>query len=238
MALARLVMKNLEQRALSSGGGSLQKQYQYKRLSDKINNNEKLVARFSSGVGDKVKSEGSSEVAVSEGNNNSKKSRLLPKRRGRRWLSRNLDRDFSPTPFGLFPPSLGNALMQATENMNKLFENMNLTPWSLTGRVRESDNHYKLKYDMPGIPKENVNITIGDGVLTIKGEHKEEKGDDDDDDDNNEYWSSYGYYNTSMVLPDDAKVDEIKAELKDGVLVVTIPRSEKVKEDVKHVNVE
>lgn len=116
--------------------------------------------------------------------------------------------------------------MQATENMN-------LTPWSLTGRVKESDNHYKLKYDMPGIPKENVNITVGDGVLTIKGEHKE-------DDDSNEYWSSssYGYYNTSMVLPDDAKVDEIKAELKDGVLVVTIPRCEKVKEDVKHVNVD
>jgi len=138
----------------------------------------------------------------------------------------------------LFPSGLGNALIQATENINKLFNNMNLTPWSLSGRVKESDNHYKLKYDMPGIPKENVNITIGDGVLTIKGEHKEEKEEGDDDD--NEYWSSssYGYYNTSLVLPDDAKVDEIKAELKDGVLSVTIPRSEKPKKDVKQVNVE
>ncbi|MCI48620.1 26.5 kDa heat shock protein mitochondrial, partial [Trifolium medium] len=79
-------------------------------------------------------------------------------------------------------------------------------------------------------------ITIGDGVLTIKGEHKEEK--EDNDDDHHEYWSSYGYYNTSLVLPDDAKVDEIKAELKDGVLIVTIPRSEKPNKDVKHVNVE
>lgn len=96
MALARLAMKNLQQKVLLSGGGSLQKQYKWWS-----NNNEKLVARFSSGVGDKVKSEGS-EVAVSEGNNNSKKSRLLPKRRGRRWLSRNLDRDFPPTPFGIF----------------------------------------------------------------------------------------------------------------------------------------
>lgn len=229
MALARLALRNLQQRVLS--GGSLQKQ-------NRLSNNNELVARFATtAVGDKGKSEGS-EVAVSEGNND-KKSKLFPRRRGRRWLSRNVDRDFLPAPFELFPSGLGNALMQATENINKLFNNMNLTPWSLSGRVKESDNHYKLKYDMPGIPKENVNITIGDGVLTIKGEHKEEKEEGGDDDDN-EYWSSssYGYYNTSLVLPDDAKVDEIKAELKDGVLIVTIPRSEKPKKDVKQVNVE
>lgn len=136
-----------------------------------------------------------------------------------------------------FPSGLGNALMQATENINRLFENMNLTPWSLSGRVKEKDDHYKLRYDMPGIAKEDVKITIDDGVLTIKGEHKEEKEERDDDDD--EYWSSssYGYYNTTLVLPDDAKADEIKAELKDGVLTVTIPRTEKPKKDVKRVTV-
>ncbi|KAH1085135.1 hypothetical protein GLYMA_07G030800v4 [Glycine max] len=82
--------------------------------------------------------------------------------------------------------------------------------------------------------KEDVKITIDDGVLTIKGEHKEEKDDD-------EHWSStssYGYYNTSLLLPDDAKADDIKAELKDGVLTVTIPRTEKPKKDVKQVTVE
>lgn len=89
---------------------------------------------------------------------------------------------------------------------------------------------------MPGIAKEDVKITIDDGMLTIKGEHKEEKEEGDDD----EYWSSssYGYYNTSLVLPDDAKGDEIKAELKDGVLTVTIPRTEKPKKDVKQVIVQ
>lgn len=126
--------------------------------------------------------------------------------------------------------------MQASNNINRLFENMNLTPWSLTsGRVKEKDDHYKLRYEMPGIAKEDVKITIDDdGVLTIKGEHKEEKDDD-------EHWSStssYGYYNTSLLLPDDAKADDIKAELKDGVLTVTIPRTEKPKKDVKQVTVE
>lgn len=88
---------------------------------------------------------------------------------------------------------------------------------------------------MPGIAKEDVKITIDDdGVLTIKGEHKEEKDDDE------QYWSSssYGYYNTSLILPDDAKADDIKAELKDGVLTLIIPKTQNPQKDVKQVTIE
>lgn len=125
--------------------------------------------------------------------------------------------------------------MQATENINRLFNNLDLTPSQLMGRVKEQDDCYKLRYDVPGLSKEDVKITIDDGVLTIKGEHKEEEEEGSDD----EYWSarSYGYYNTSLVLPDDAKVDEIKADLKDGVLSVIIPRTEQTKKDVKEVQI-
>ena len=103
------------------------------------------------------------------------------------------------------------------------------------GRVKEQDDCYKLRYDVPGLTKEDVKITIDDGVLTIKGEHKEEEEEGSDD----EHWSarSYGYYNTSLVLPVDAKVDEIKAELKDGVLSIIIPRTEQPKKDVKEVQI-
>ncbi|XP_061340041.1 26.5 kDa heat shock protein, mitochondrial isoform X2 [Gastrolobium bilobum] len=219
MALARLALKNLQQRVSTSSSLIGYDCVQKHRWGNE------LLKRFTTAASDKGKSEGT-EVAVSEG----KKSRLFPRRKGRRWLWRNNDRDFSPALNGL-----GNALMQATENINRLFENMNLTPWSLSGHVKEREDHYKLRYDMPGIAKEDVKITIGDGVLTIKGEHKEEKEEGDDD----EYWSSssYGYYDTSLVLPDDAKVDEIKAELKDGVLTVTIPRTDKPKKEVKQVTV-
>ncbi|KAK7294092.1 hypothetical protein RJT34_16975 [Clitoria ternatea] len=220
MALARLALKNLQQRVCGTDSSSLIGHGGVHKL-----------ARFATvAAGDK----GTSEVAVSEGK---KSNRLIPKRRGRRWLWRNNDPDFPPALNEFFPSGLGNALMQASENINRLFENMNLTPWSLSGRVKERDDHYKLRYDMPGVAKEDVKITIDDGVLTIKGEHKEEKEEGNDND--NEYWSSssYGYYNTSLVLPDDAKVDDIKAELKDGVLSVTIPRTDKPKKDVKHVTI-
>ncbi|XP_027344905.1 26.5 kDa heat shock protein, mitochondrial [Abrus precatorius] len=228
MALARLALKNLQQMvstssSLISHGGV----HQHKRRWG-----NEMLKRFATAASDMGRSEGS-EVAVSEGK---KSNRLFPRRRGRRWLWRNNDRDFSPALYEFFPSGLGNALMQASENINRLFENMNLTPWSLSGRVKERDDHYKLRYDMPGIAKEDLKITIDDGVLSIKGEHKEEKEEGDDD----EYWSSssYGYYNTSLLLPDDARADDIKAELKDGVLTVTVPRTGKPKKDVKQITVQ
>lgn len=134
----------------------------------------------------------------------------------------------------LFPSGLGNALVQATENINRLMEN--LTPSHLIGRAKEHDDSYKLRYHMPGLAKDDVKITVEDGVLNIKGEHKEEEEEGSDD----EFWSaaSYGYYNTSVALPEDAKVDEIMAEMKDGVLNIVIPKNEKANKDVKQVQVQ
>lgn len=125
--------------------------------------------------------------------------------------------------------------MQATENINRLFESLNVSPWTLSGRVKEHDECYKLRYEMPGLAKEDVKISVEDGVLTIKGEHKEEKEEESDD----EFLSSrsYGYYNTSLVLPEDAKPDGIKAQLKDGVLAITIPRTEKPHKETKEVQI-
>jgi HSP20 family protein len=121
--------------------------------------------------------------------------------------------------------------MQASENINRLFENINISPSTLGWRVKEKDGCYMLRFDMPGLAKEDLKVTIDDGVLTIKGERKEEKEEGSDE----ELW--YGYYNTSLMLPDDAKVEEVKAELKDGVLIITIPRTEEPKKDVKEVKV-
>ena len=125
--------------------------------------------------------------------------------------------------------------MQTTENINRLLDNLNISPWSLSGRVKAQKDSYKLRYDVPGLAKEDVKIIVHDGVLEIKGEQKDEDEEGSDD----EYWSSrsYGYYSTTLNLPDDAKVDDIKAELKDGVLSITIPKTDKPKREVKEVNI-
>lgn len=89
---------------------------------------------------------------------------------------------------------------------------------------------------MPGLGKEDVKITIEDGVLTIRGEHKEVDEEESDD----ELFSAvrYGYYDFTVILPEDAKSDEIKAEMKDGVLTIIIPRTETPKKDVKEVQID
>lgn len=115
----------------------------------------------------------------------------------------------------------------------------NLAPSQLMGRVKEQEDCYKMRFNVPGLGKEDVKVTVEDGFLTIKGEHKEKEEEESDDDD--VQWSGsrsyYGYYNTSILLPDDAKVDDIKAEMKNGVLTVVIPRTDKPKKDVKEVRV-
>ncbi|KAL0010671.1 hypothetical protein SO802_005779 [Lithocarpus litseifolius] len=237
MALARLALKNLQQRALASPSCaySLLGEVICERSVGGVHRQRwgnEIVRRFTTTASDKVAGEKTSDVAVAEGKT---KSKLFPRRQRRRWLWKNDDPDFVPALYEFFPSGLGNALMQATNNINKLFENLNITPWSLSRLIKVKDDYYKLHYEVPGLAKEDLKITVDDGVLRIKGEHKEEKEEDSDD----EYWSSrsYGYYNTSVFLPEDAKVDEIKAELKDGVLSITIPRAEKLKKEVKEINV-
>ncbi|KAM7483644.1 hypothetical protein LguiB_008227 [Lonicera macranthoides] len=228
MALSRLALKNLQYRLLVSPSPSLVSKTQILNYaSTGIRNFQKqkwsfeLPKRMLSTRATDEKS----EIAVSQGD---KKSKLFPRRNSDRGglLRNNLN--LVPSLSGL-----GNALMQATHNINKLFEN--LSPSRLIGRVKEKEDHYKLRYEVPGLAKEDVKIRVEDGVLRIIGEAKNEEEEESDDD----CWSSlsYGYYDSALVLPMDAKVDEIKAELKDGVLYITIPRIEKVKKDMKEVQV-
>lgn len=140
----------------------------------------------------------------------------------------------APTISGL--GSLSNALVQVSDNLNKLLEN--ISPSRLLGRVREHDKCYKLRFEVPGLSKDDLKITVEDRFLVITGERKEEDGEFDDDHRDGWYAQRYGYYNTSLLLPDDAKVDEIKAEVKNGLLYVTIPRTEPKKKNVHQVHIQ
>ncbi|KAG6410715.1 hypothetical protein SASPL_128781 [Salvia splendens] len=235
MALARLALKNLQQRA-SYSASLLAKNVTATAPPEK----QRLASQFLRGLSSTAeeKAAGGHEVAVQEGG---KKPKLSPRQRGRRGgnLWRRDGRDFVPALWGnteradMFPSGVGNALVQATENINRLLEN--IAPPQMLGRAREHEDSYKLQYQMPGVGKDEVKITVEDGVLSIRGEHKDQEEHDSDD----KSWSSssYGYYNTSLMLPEDAKLDEIKAEMKDGVLNIVIPKAQKANKDVKEVEV-
>jgi HSP20 family protein len=85
----------------------------------------------------------------------------------------------------------------------------------------------QVKVELPGVKKEDVQITLKDDVLTIKGEKKVEREEKDE----NRYYveRSYGSFSRTLTLPTPVKTDEIKAGFEGGILEITLPKDEKVK---------
>lgn len=100
--------------------------------------------------------------------------------------------------------------------------------------VSETDNEIIVKAAVPGVDKKDLNISILDNNLIIKGEVKREK-----EEKKKNYYKqeiAYGSFSRTIPLPAEVKVDEIKANMKNGVVTITIPKSEKAK--AKEITVE
>ncbi|KAK3224884.1 hypothetical protein Dsin_004746 [Dipteronia sinensis] len=146
-------------------------------------------------------------------------------RRSDRSVSRR--RDSSPGFFSdVFDPfSPPRSLNQMLNLMDQFMENPFLSgsPSSSTRRgwdVKEDDNTLLLRMDMPGISKDDVKISVQNNTLTIKGKAQAES----------ENKESARRYSSRIDLPPSLyKVDEIKAEMKNGVLKLVVP---KVKEEL------
>ncbi len=94
-----------------------------------------------------------------------------------------------------------------------------------TVNTREDEKAYYIEVDLPGVKKDDIHVDISDGVLTISGERKFKKEVKEKD-----YYkveSSFGKFERSFRLPEDVKEDDIKAETKDGVLNITLPKAKK-----------
>jgi len=94
--------------------------------------------------------------------------------------------------------------------------------------VKESDNEYRIRADLPGVKKEDLDISLQDGVLTINAEAKQEKKEEKEGRVIRQE-RRYGKFVRSMRLGDTVDADKIKAEYKDGVLDLVLPKTEKVK---------
>ncbi len=93
--------------------------------------------------------------------------------------------------------------------------------------VYEEKDSVVVKAELPGMKKEDVEVTLTGETLTIKGEKKEDKEVKEDD-----YYRrerSYGSFVRSVGLPCEVKSDEIKASFKDGVLEIRMPKTEEAK---------
>ena len=93
--------------------------------------------------------------------------------------------------------------------------------------VVEAENEIRVTVELPGMRSEDIDLDLENNVLTISGEKKEERREE------HETWHlserRYGKFSRSFVLPRDVEPDQIQARFDNGVLNVTIPKSEKAR---------
>ena len=106
-------------------------------------------------------------------------------------------------------------------------EEITLPEWMPPADITEDDKEYLIKAELPDMKKEDVKVIIEHGVLTMSGERKFDK-----EEKKKKYHRverGYGMFMRSFTLPDDADVNKIKADFKNGLLMVRVPKSEHAK---------
>lgn len=96
--------------------------------------------------------------------------------------------------------------------------------WSPVADISETGKEYLIKAELPEVRKEDVKITLDNGIITISGERRMEKEQQEANEIRVE--SFYGTFSRSFYLPENIDAKGIQAEAKDGVLKVRIPKTQ------------
>ena len=136
---------------------------------------------------------------------------LLPTLRRHDWLVRP-DRDFFDSFFDDF------RLPQMRDEDRA---------WMPVFDMSETDKELVLKVEVPGMDSKDINLTLSDGCLTISGEKKHEEKEEKEHYHRTE--RRYGAFCRNVALPANVDPDKIDATYKDGVLTVTLPKTESAK---------
>ena len=141
---------------------------------------------------------------------------LTPRLRNQETTPLRQDRRWNPM-MDMFPSMAD--MFRMPERM--LEEEMSFVP---SMDLQETDKHYVLTAEMPGMDANNVDISVRNGVLELKGEKKEEK----ESGESGNGWSErrYGAFHRQIPFDQEIKEDEVKAVYKDGVLRIEVPKAE------------
>lgn len=99
----------------------------------------------------------------------------------------------------------------------------------------EDDKAYHVSIELPGMDQEDIEVTLSEGMLTIKGEKKQEEEEKGKDFYRKE--RHFGSFRRSVPVPGEVDESKIRASFKKGVLKIDLPKSEEAKKKVKHISV-
>jgi HSP20 family protein len=131
------------------------------------------------------------------------------------------------------------SLVSLQERMNRLFdesarglgrsqeEDWTMGAWAPPVDIYEQGNDVVLKAELPGVDPKDVDIRIENNVLTLKGERKLE--DEIKQESYHRVERSYGSFTRAFTLPSTVDTGNVKADYKDGVLRITLPKREEAK---------
>lgn len=106
-------------------------------------------------------------------------------------------------------------------------ESMAPARWAPLVDIVEDEKEYLIKAELPEIKKDDISVKVEKGILSITGERKFEK--EENEKKYHRVERSYGHFTRTFSLPDDADAEQVKAEFKDGVLLVHVHKAEKAK---------
>lgn len=141
-------------------------------------------------------------------------------------------------------PSSAHPLASLHQEVDKLFGNFFSDfsfPYFRSGQIvpkvdfKDAGDSYQLDAELPGVPAKDVEVSVANGVLTIKGEHKAEK--EEKDKNYLRVERSYGAFERRIALPDDADDARISANSKDGILTLSIPKKPGAKAETRKIEV-
>lgn len=134
---------------------------------------------------------------------------------------------FNYTPFLNESGDISNGMRVFQDSVNRLLSDPGVRPWSPAVDIVESEDDLVLKADVPGVDMKDIDIRMENGTLTIKGERKlEQQGKANGF---HRLERAYGSFARSFSLPESVDPERIKADYRNGVLTVTMPKKEVAK---------
>jgi HSP20 family protein len=121
------------------------------------------------------------------------------------------------------------------QEMNRLFDDffgerrteMGESTWLPSVDVSENDSALSVRAELPGMTQDDIELNLQDNVLTLTGEKKKEHQEEQENFHRVE--RSYGSFRRTFTLPCNVKAEKISATFKDGVLEITLPKTEEAK---------